>query len=95
MLLTRQELLDRYELLNEQDCGHIELNGCHDWHIYYKDLYASIWLQGDQYGCTIWIRNKTEFDTGMTSADRYTVNKEGLFNILDRYLPKRKEIKLF
>lgn len=94
MLLTREEILERYEV-DEKDCGHNELNTTHSWWVYYKQLYIYIWRSGREYGCTVYQKSKTELDTGMTSADRYSVNKEGLFNILDRYLPKRKEIRLF
>ena len=95
MLLTREEILGRYELLDERDCSHIEINCCHSWGIYYKTIYIHIWNQKTEYGVTIWNTHKTELDTGITGADKYSVNKDGLFNILDRYLPRRKEIRLF
>lgn len=84
----------RYKLLDPQDVyevGDYYPGYPKSWGIYYRQVYANIWQQRGGYGLTVWISKKTDYDTGITSADKYVLDLNGVLNVLDRYLPVKEE----
>lgn len=89
--ISREFLLNRYELLNPQDAGQsIEYYPGYplSWWIYYKKIYCNFWETNKGYGLTVWIGRKTDYSTGYVETD---LTLDQLLNILDRYIPKKEE----
>ena len=85
--MVKKLVQNRYKLLDPRDIG--EFGNYYpgyprSWGIYYKKVYAYICEQKGGYGMQVWIGNRTDYTNAILDLD-------GVLNVLDRYLPKKKE----
>lgn len=84
-----ERLKDRYVARDPQD---INPGGYgNNIRIYQGSRQADVFVHPDGMSVMIWEKNKTMFDTGTTSADRYRVDEMHLYGILDQYFERKKQ----